>query len=466
MSGAAATRAAGRDPGVTPPGTAEYEAATAVFNLHAPVRPAAAITARTVDQVRAAVRYARENGLGVRAHTTGHQSAAARPMGRDLLVRTLLDGPVEVDAARRRAWIPAGTRWGAVVEAAAAHGLTAAHGSSPTVGVVGYLLRGGLSFYGRKVGLAVNTVRAVELVTADGEVRRVDDASDPELFWALRGGGGGFGVVTAIEIDLFPVARVVTGAAFWPAAHAARLLSAWRRWTLDAPPEASTSLRMMNLPRVPEVPDVLSRGTMLCVDGAVLCESEDDVATARRHAEDLLGPLRAVAEPVLDTWHLTTPAAVLETHMDPADPVPILGDHLLLRELDEEGERAFLRVTGEGSGSPLILAGLRQLGGAISRPVPGAGALGHLDARYAYSGAGAPDGPAAEETIRRHCAKVRAALRPWDTGRTAPTFVETFDQPQGHLGAEQVAAADRVRARVDPAGLFLGDAMANTSALL
>ncbi|GII88134.1 FAD-linked oxidase [Sphaerisporangium siamense] len=445
-----------RDTGVARPGDPAFEAATRVFNLATPARPAAAVTARTIDQIRAAIGHARAEGLSVRVHTTGHASGTARPMDGALLIRTDLEGGVEVDAARRVARVPAGTLWGDVVDAAAPYGLTAPHGSSPTVGVVGYLLRGGLSFYGRHIGLAINSVRAVELVTADGELRRVDAGSDPELFWALRGGGGGFGVVTAVEVALFPAAKVITGATYWPAAHAEGLLSAWRRWTLDAPDEVTTSLRVMNLPPVPGVPPALAAGPVICVDGAVL-SLDGDVTAATRQAEDLLGPLRAVAEPVMDDWRLTEPSAVLRAHMEPDDPIAIAGDHMLLREIGDDGAAAFLRLLGAGSGSPFVVAGLRQLGGAYGRPSPGGGALDHLDAHYAYSGAGVAEDAAVTAAIEEHCAKVRAALSPWDTGRTAPSFVENFAQPQGHLSAAQAERADRVRDRVDPGGLFRGD---------
>jgi len=147
----------------------------------------------------------------VRVLSTGHASAAVRPVRHAVLIRTELGGSVDVDTTRRLARVPAGASWQAVVDAATPHGLAAPHGSAATVGVVGFLLRGGISFYSRKIGLAVNSVRAIELVTADGELRRVDADHDPDLFWSLRGGGGGFGVVTAIEIALFPATSVITG---------------------------------------------------------------------------------------------------------------------------------------------------------------------------------------------------------------------------------------------------------------
>ncbi|MFJ6381052.1 FAD-binding oxidoreductase [Kitasatospora sp. NPDC092039] len=446
------------------PGEPGYAAATAVFNLAAPVRPAAAVTVRTVEQVRAALRHARHEGRWVRVHTTGHAASSARPMDDSLLIRTEPDGPVVVDPVARTARVPAGARWGEVVEAAAVHGLAAPHGTSPTVGVVGFLLRGGISFYGRRAGLAVNSVRAVELVTPDGEFRRVSASEDPELFWALRGGGGGLGVVTAIEVGLFPAARVVTGAAFWPASHGPELLTRWLDWTGDAPEAVTTVFRVMNLPAVPGIPPELTGGPVVCLAGVVLSPTEDGLATAERRAADLLGRFRAVAGPVLDTWCTTTPSAVVGTHMDPTDPVPVLGDHQLLSALGADGAETFLKVLGEGSGSPLVNAELRQLGGALAVPDPNGGALSHLDAAFAFTAGGLAVDQASAAAVRAHCAEARSALAPWDTGRTAPTLVERLEQPQRHLSAAAVERVDRVRRRVDPSGWMRHDVPPGASA--
>ncbi|MFJ9810809.1 FAD-binding oxidoreductase [Streptomyces sp. NPDC101158] len=445
------------------PGTAEYAEAAAVFNEASPARPAAAVTARGVDDVRAAVVHAARAGLPVRVHSTGHSAGAAGAMEGSLLVRTRLGGEVRVDAERRVAHVPAGRTWSEVLAAATPHGLTAPHGTSGTVGVVGYLLRGGVSFYSRRVGLAANSVLAIELVTADGEVRRVDAAHDPELFWALRGGGGGFGVVTAVEVALFPAARVVTGAALWSGRDAERLLDRWRTWAVTAPREAATSFRVMNLPRIPEIPAELSAGPVVVVAGAVLAPEASDLPLAERAADDLLGPLRDVARPLEDTWHVGGPADVPHAHMDPPGPVNVLGDHLLLRELGADGAAAFLAAADPGSASPLVAAELRQLGGAAAEPAAAGGALDHLDAAYAYMGAGLPDLFPAER-IRERLTAMRSALGPWDTGRTAPTFVESTDGPQGHLDADALARVARIRERVDPGGLFREDVMAHTVA--
>jgi len=450
---------------VAGPGEDAFTEATRVFNLAAPAQPAEAVTATSVAEVRAALRHAMRAGLPVRVHSTGHASATGAPMAGALLIRTAIEGGVTIDPASGTARIPAGTPWGAVIDAAAPLGLAAPHGSSPLVGVVGYLLRGGISVYGRHTGVAANLVRAVELVTADGELRRVDGESDPELFRAVRGGGGGFGVVTAIEVGLFPVDSLITGAAYWPAAHAERILPLWLDWARTAPREVTTSLRVMRLPDLPVIPPPLRAGPVVCVDGTVLGLTADDLPTTRKYADELLGPLRAVAEPLVDSWRPAGLPDVAETHMDPVEPFPLYGDHLLLDDLGEEGAAAFLRVAGEDSGSPLINAELRQLGGALAEPAPGGGVLGHLDGALGYLGGGVPFGPVTPEAIEAHCAEVRAALRPWDTGRTVPTFVEHVGQPQGHLDAGEAARVRAVRSRVDPAGLFRGDVVPRSGAV-
>jgi hypothetical protein len=212
---------------------------------------------------------------------------------------------------------------------------------------------------------------------------------------------------------------------------------------------------------VPNVPAGLSGRTTLCIDGAVLATG--DPGAAERIAEDLLGPLRSIAEPLVDTWEAAAPSGVLQAHMDPDDPVAFIGDHMLLGDIGDDGIAEFLRVLGEGSGSPFVVAGLRQLGGAFSVHRPGRGVLDHLDAHYSYAGSGVPVDPVTPEALRAHHAVVRAALRRWDTGRTAPSFVEDFRQPQAHLRADRVYEVDQVRARIDPDGLFGEDIAPNSS---
>jgi FAD binding domain len=436
------------------PGTSDYREATAVYNLFAPVQPDEAVIADSVGSVAAAITRARSRGLDVEVISTGHASSMADQMSGALLVRTVPSGPVEVDPQTHRARIPAGTRWGAVAEAAAQYGLGAMHGSSPDVGAVGYLLRGGLSFYGRRFGLAVNSLRAVELVAAEGQLHRIDTDHDPSLFWAVRGGGGGFGVVTAVEIELFDAAGVWTGADWWPVSEAGPLLDAWAGWTRTAPREVTTSFRILRLPPLPGVPEALTRGPVVCLDGVALATTSAEVPDVSVKVDELLGRMRAVATPLLATWRAATTLDVPQTHMDPSDPLPAVGDHMVLGDLDEDGQQAFLSSADAASQSPLIFSELRQLGGALADAVADGGAVNHLKGAYCYYALAVPADEGQAVPMRRYLARARAALAPWDTGSVVPNFVEDRDNPGRWMDEERAAFVDLVRRGIDPDGLF------------
>jgi FAD/FMN-containing dehydrogenase len=288
--------------------------------------------------------------------------------------------PVEIDPVLRTARIQAGTRWREVIDTVTQYGLTALHEPVASRDAVRDLLRGGLSFHGRRHGLALSSVRAVELVLADGEIATVDAGSDPDLFWAVRGGGGG-DAVRAVEISLFPAAAAFAGAAWWPLADAAAIVGAWRRWALEAPLQITTALR------------ITPRG--VCVDGAVLAGMAGESMAAVRIGHDLLNRLRAVATPSHDTWDLGSPGAVVR---DPAGGPTKIGDHLLLRGFgDDEVIRA---------AEVLESVELRQLGGAFSAPDRSAQSVERAEHRFVYRGSGTPDA----------LARVRRLLQPW----TAP----------------------------------------------
>src|SRR5208337_3088379 len=159
-------------------------------------------------------------------------------------------------------------------------GLAGLAGSSPDVGVVGYTIGGGMSWLGRAYGLSANNVEAIEMVTADGRLVRADACTEPDLFWALRGGGGSFGVVTAIELRLFPITEVYAGLLWWPAEPgsdtAAEVLQAWRELTqCGLPEEFTTSARLMNFPPVPDLPDHLRGRSFVVIDVIHLGESAE-----------------------------------------------------------------------------------------------------------------------------------------------------------------------------------------------
>ena len=224
---------------------------------------------------------------------TGHGAAArgGELAGAILMKMERMRG-IEIDAVNRTARVEAGVVWAEVAEAAGAYGLAALAGSSPDVGVVGYTLGGGLSWLGRRYGLAASNVVSVEIVTADGAIRRIDAETDPDLFWAIRGGGGSFGAVTAIEFVLFPVAEVYAGVMLFPIERASEILHAWREWTADMPDDMTTVGRLLQLPPIPDIPEPLRGRSFVGVEAFYL-GSEAEGA-------ELVAPIRALG-PEIDT---------------------------------------------------------------------------------------------------------------------------------------------------------------------
>lgn len=452
-------RAAGRRSLASTPLTSSgraYHAASAVFDATVALRPAAATTVRSVEEVREAIDTARARGLGVAMHSTGHAAAGLADLSGSALLKVAIDEPITVDAIRRTVRIPAGRAWGEVVPLVAAHGLTVPHGSSALVGVVGYLSRGGLSAYGRHTGVAANAIESIEIVTADGEHRRVDRENDPQLFWALRGGGGGFGVITAVTVRAFAPGEIVTGTTVWELSDAEAVAHEWAHWSAEAPSAITTSLRVLSIPPLPGMPFPLSRRPVLVVDGTAV---NGDV-TARDAAGTLLARLRSAAAPRLDTWRVADPAEVAHTHMDAPFAPAHSSAHALVgaAESTDAGQAHgivadFLRATAD---SAVLISELRQLGGALGERPEGAGVVGHYRGAFGWLNLalhGKPGREVAEAAIDAQWEQIRR----WETGYTAPTLAAERHRPARSFPEADIAAVDAVRVRVDAEGLFRVD---------
>ncbi|MDO8382775.1 MAG: FAD-binding protein [Microbacterium sp.] len=430
-----------------------YDKAVAVFDATVALRPELAATVRSVDDVREAIESARARGLVVAMHTTGHAAAGLADLSGSALVKVAIDEPVTVDAERRTVRIPAGRAWGDVVPLVAAHGLAVPHGSSSRVGVVGYLTRGGLSAYGRHTGVAANAIESIELVTADGEHRRVDRDHDPELFWALRGGGGGFGVVTAVTVRAFVPGEIVTGTTIWEVSDAEAVAHAWAEWSAEAPSAITTSLRVLTIPPIPGMPFSLTRRPVLVVDGTAV----DGDVRAREAAGEMLARLRAAATPRLATWRVADQNEVPHTHMDaPFAPAHSSAHALLGAASPSDADQAhgivadFLRATTDSS---VLISELRQLGGALAERPDGAGVVGHYRGAFGWLNLtlhGKPGRDAAEAAIDAQWAQVER----WRTGYTAPTLASERHRAARSFPDGDIAGVDAVRARVDAEGLF------------
>jgi FAD/FMN-containing dehydrogenase len=429
------------------PGDDGYAAASTPWNTAALLRPAAVAVPESVAEVQTVVRAAATAGLRLAPMSTGHAGMLLSDvdLSATVLVRlTSLTG-VTVDEQSRIARVVGGTVWDDVIAAAHAHGLTGLHGSAGGIAVAGFALNGGISFYGRRHGLCANSVRAVEVVTADGELRRVDAEHDSELFWALRGGGGNFGIVTAVEVELVPYAHVVAGMMLWDRSRAGDVMRVWRDLTVDAPESVTTSLRVMSFPPLPDLPPFLAGRDVVVVDGALL-ESDE-------RASELLEPLRAL-QPEMDTVRRIPTSELPLMHMDPPQPSPAVSAHCVLGELPDDAIDAYLDQVGPGTHSGLLSAELRQLGGAFARRAEDGGAVSSVEGDYAlYAVAIAPT-PEAVAHGRASAVALVQALEPWSLLHSrVPTFIDDAVDAEDVYGdaCERLAS---VADRVDPHRIF------------
>ncbi|HSD78601.1 MAG TPA: FAD-binding oxidoreductase [Solirubrobacteraceae bacterium] len=430
---------------VTAPGDAGYDAARSPFDLSADQRPAVVIEPRDADDVAAAVRIAASGGLTVTAQAGGHGAVAMD--GTVALIRTTAMRGIEIDEAGRTARVEPGVRWGELHALTAPLGLHGVCGTSPLVSVTGFCLGGGISWFGRRHGYAANGVRAVELVTADGALVRVTDESDAELLRALRGGGGSFGIVTAMEIELHPAAELFGGQVMWHGAHSEAVLRAYRRWVDTVPEELTSVVTLFHVPPVPQAPAALHNQWVVWVGVAYLGGAE--------RGRELVRPLLEVAEPLLDELGPLGIDELGRIAKEPEDGMPFHYRTQLLRDLDEDAMGVVERFAGPASDSPLLFVQVRHLGGALSRPGAAASACSHVDAPFMVYGLGAPlGGPAHDKAIRASLEAFAGAFGDRATGRAPLTFLAAGEGIERALGDAEVERLRAVKHRVDPDGVI------------
>lgn len=423
-----------------------WDEARTAWNLAVDQRPAVVVLPQNAADIAEAVRWARGSGLQVVAQGTGHNPIPYGDLSGAMLIKTSRMREVSVDPEARTFRAEAGVVWGDVVPVAAQHGLMALHGSAHDVGVVGYALGGGVSWLARKYGLASESVTAIELVTADGRLVRATETEEPDLFWALRGGGGNFGIVTAVEMRLVQEPDVYAGILFFPLERAGEVLRAWRAWTETAPEMVTSIGRLLQLPDLELIPEPLRANSFAVVEATFLCPEEE--------AARLLAPLRELG-PVMDTFAPVGPDGLLPLHMDPPEPVPAQGEGGMLASLSDEVIDAVVATIGAGTDSPLLTFEFRHLGGALARP--GTGALGSLDGAYLTYGAGLAVGPEIVAAIKQRLAEVREVLRPVAGGRPYLNFTEEEADVATMFESDAYARLRAIKAKVDPDNLFRGN---------
>lgn len=429
---------------VLKPQSDDYDRNRGAFNVLLRQEPAAIVTPRTPGDVIDAIEYAKAEDLRIGAQRTGHAAEPLGDLGDTVLVRTTALNTVSIDAERRIARVGSGALWGDLVPKASEIGLAACHGSSPTVGIVGYSLGGGVGWYGRKHGLQCNRVTAVELVDASGTERRVDATSDPELFWALRGAGGDFGIVTALEFELLPVSEVFAGALFFPLERAGEVFHAWHELTRTAPDEVTSVARVLNFPPLPEIPEPMRGNSFAVVEAVALLPAAE--------ATEVLAPLRDLGA-TMDTFTAQPPAGISGLHMDPPEPSPYVGRGMLLSDLPDEGIDALIDAVGPGSGTQLLSVEMRHDGGAMSRDGVDHGAMSSLPGEFLLFGVNIVPVPEAMAPSKTWLGAMVDAMRPWDAGR----YLNFSDEIEDIAVAFPPDTVERLRAaksKYDPENLF------------
>jgi hypothetical protein len=425
------------------PGDTGWDEARAAWNLAVDQRPEAVALVANAGDVAAVVRFAAENGLKVAAQGTGHGAAPLPDLGGTILLKTERMRGIEIDPEARTARVEAGVLSLELAEAAGEHGLTSLPGSSPDVGVVGYTVGGGLGWLGRAHGFACNSVRAIELVTAAGEAKTVDAENDPDLFWALRGGGGDYAVVTALQLELLPIAELYAGTMIFPAELGAEAIRAYRDWAAQVPDEVTSIVRLLRPPPIPEVPEPLRNRPVITIGAACIGDQEN--------GERLLAPLLEIGEPIMSGVGQIPAAGLCRIHMDPEQPVPGIGHHMTIAELPDEAIEAFVaNGPGPETGSVLLLAELRQLGGALGRAKEGSGALDKLDAAFVLEAIGSAMVPEVAAKIPSDLNRIEAAMEPW---RASGGYFNFADRPcdvDAILPAETCSRLAEIKRAWDP----------------
>jgi hypothetical protein len=425
------------------PGDESWDEARQAWNLAVDQRPAGVALPETADDVVAIVDFAREHGLRLAPQGTGHNAAPLGWLDETIVVKTTRMRRVEVDPGSRRARVEAGVLWMELTEAASEHGLVGLAGSSPDVGVVGYSLGGGVSWLARKHGLSANSVIAIELVTADGRLVRVDADHEPDLFWALRGGGGNFGIVTSLDIRLYPITEVYAGCLVWPIERATEVLNAWREWTETVPDEITSVGRILNVPPLPDIPEPLRGRSVVVVEATYIGDESEGAA--------LIAPLREL-EPELDTFATIPTATLHKLHMDPEHPVPGLGEGMMLDELTPEAVAEVTAIVGPAS--PLLSVEFRHLGGELGRHAPGNGVAGSLEGAYMMFAVGIPMSPELTAAIERDIAQLQRALARCDSGRVNLNFAHYPRSGRALFGEDAYIRLRRLKTEIDPENVF------------
>ena len=425
-----------------------YDQARMNWNVNVDQYPAVIVAARNTNDVVQAVRFAIAHKLQIAVKSTGH--GALVPINDGLLLVTSQMTAVEIDADNQTARAEAGAKWGMVLQPAQQFGLAPLLGSSPEVGVIGYTLGGGMGWLARKYGMAVDSVISFEIVTPAGELVQASATENSDLYWALRGGGGNFGVVVAMTMRLYPVATVYAGNLYYPISLAREVYQRYREWVKTAPYELTSSVVMMNYPPLPQLPDVLRGQTYIQVRGCYTGPVED--------GESLLSFWRDWQTPVLDDFKARPFSEAALISNDPVDPMPAAVSGGWLREIDDTVIDALIESVPPTDGPPLLVfAEIRHAGGAIKGLNRTETAFSLRDADFLLEMISVTPTPEAHTAVLQYTNGIKQRIASALTGGIYMNFTDgaeaRADAPKGYT-AEAYTRLQQVKAAYDPDNRF------------
>ncbi|MFF1823527.1 FAD-binding oxidoreductase [Kribbella sp. NPDC058245] len=423
---------------------AEYDAERRAWHLLVDQQPVAIVQVADLADIQATVRVAAEYGVPVITQPGGHGASKATA-GPGILLRTGDLTGIDIGAETVR--VEAGVKWRDLNAALDGTGLSSLPGSSGDVSVIGYLLGGGYSWFGRKYGLAANQVRSFGLVDADGNFQHVAADTDPDLFWALRGGGGEFGVVTSVELELTPCDTIHGGRMLWHYEHARPVLRAFASVTSSAPDELTVWAWLLNVPDAPFVPAPMRGRWMVAIDVAFLGDMSG--------MDELIAPIRAAGTPFADALGELPLAEVGRISQEPEDPMPAVGRAGLLTAFGDQAIDALLDAVD--AGLPLVGAiEVRHLGGAFAQSGKADGAGGPVSEPYFLLTGGAALAPELEQAVDTALLGLLDAVKPSLSDRVPVNFA--IEEPIERLyPAETLSRLREIKKRVDPAALIRGN---------
>ncbi len=423
---------------------ADWQQARMAWQVNVDQQPAAVLEVANASDVVTAVRWAIEAGVSVTAQPSGH--AARTTLDNTLLLRTRALRVIAVDVEERTAAVGAGVKFGELMNELDGTGLIALCGSNPDPSVVGLLLGGGVSWFTRAHGFTANSVVSVDLVTPDGELVHVTQESDPELFWALRGGGGDFGIVVRVELRLFPAPELYGGQLMWSIEDAPKVLKAFRDLALVAPRELTLWAHIMHFPDMDVVPEPLRGKSFVNVTSTFIGSA--------KMAEILLWSLRDAAPVVMDMMGEITPSQVGDVAAEPTDPMPVMESSMLLTSLDDEAIDALIAAVGDRNTCPLAIVQIRGLGGAFAEEPALGGAVRTVVEPFNVFSLGIPAVPELAEAIPHGFAAVEAALGHLASGRRMPNFVGHAQDDASGYDPMALQRLRSIKLRRDPFGVI------------